>query len=339
MLFPARDDLKRIVELQDQAVAARMVASRGCKFKCSFCTTPQFYGTTVRYRDPGEIVREMNYLADEFGVTHIWFNDDLFIDGSPTNTRWVSRLTDLLAVNANTFTFRILCRADSFSDRNLHVLTALHHVGLSHIFLGLEAGSQHSLDVYNKGYTPARALQAVATIKEVGIDLQIGFIMYNPYCTFADLRENVEFLHAIGELYRFFPLTRPLSVFPGTPIAARLIADGLMNRAEYREPLASYRYQDSRIQSLAAEMYHSHARFAWLDDGLHKAFKALGNPPVPDQVEKEISNFNAAAYNSILDFSMRHPHTCVDTVARLIEEWLQSLATKARELHLLGNTL
>jgi hypothetical protein len=84
--------------------------------------------------------------------------------------------------------------------------------------------------------------------------LQIGFIMFNPYSTIEQLAESAHFLHDIGELYRVYPLTRSLSVFPGTPIAKQLVADGLLERVSYLEGAGGYSYRSVAVARAARAM-------------------------------------------------------------------------------------
>lgn len=328
---PARDDLRRIATLRGATPAARMVASRGCMFRCSFCTTPGFYGRKIRTRSPVEIVREMAQLQSEFGVTHIWFNDDLFIDGSRRNAKWVSSFANELERSSQVFTFRILCRADSFRNTNIHLLPELKNVGLTHVFIGLEAGNSHSLQVYQKDYEPEVARRAVGIVKDTGLELQIGFIMYNPYSTLDDLRQNLLFLKDIEELYRFFPLTRPLSVFPNTPIAYKLLKDGLMAKMDYADPLSTYRYVDPRVGIIAEEMYKAHDDFSWLDNTLHKE---LHRPNLRSfGLRRAVAELNLDYYSGILSTAEAGSSDLQLDVSNRIENWMRDLAlfTEARQ--------
>lgn len=290
--FCERDDLEYISEHPNFDRSARLLASRGCYYKCSFCTTPSFYGNNVRARSPYLVVDEMNFINERFAVTHFWFNDDLFVNGTPENTSWIKEFTSILKANTTKYSYRVLCRADSFRPNNIEILDDLVESGLTHIFFGLESGSQHSLDIYNKKITVAKNKSAVELLKTKKIELQIGFIMFNPYSTFDDIEESVLFLYEIDELYRLYPLTKSLSVFPGTPISAKLLADGLLISNSYKEPLTCYKYKDEKIAytaDLLAEIYNNYFP---LDNNINRAIKGLRKSEDHHDLKKILSVIN-----------------------------------------------
>ena len=130
--------------------------------------------------------------------------------------------------------------------------------------------------------------------------MQIGFIMFNPYSTFNELRENAYFLAEIGELYRFFPLTLAMSAFPGTPIATRLQQDGLMERLDYREPLHCFRYVDPRIAEIVALMHGFYERHHALDARILAAigYDGRGNA---DLLRRQLSEINLRHFLEVLE--------------------------------------
>lgn len=249
-----RDDLAYLSQQKKFDFFARISAGRGCLHDCSFCTNRSVYGKTVRFRKEADVVEEMNDLNHRFSVKHFWFNDDLFVNGKPANTRWIGNFTGILLKNNLHYSYRILCRADSFTKNNLFLLDRMTESGLSHIYLGIESVSQDSLDVYNKKMTVQKNRSAVEQIKNRKIELILGFIMYNPYTSFKDIHENTMFLYSIGELFQIFPISSSLSVYPETPIARRLLKDGLLITNSCKEPLNCYRYQNDRIAYLSQKM-------------------------------------------------------------------------------------
>ena len=57
-------------------LAVPIVTSRSCPFKCTFCSTSKIMGERLRYRDPNNVVDEIEYLNKEFGQTYFEFVDD-----------------------------------------------------------------------------------------------------------------------------------------------------------------------------------------------------------------------------------------------------------------------
>ena len=55
-----------------------LTTSRGCPYECTFCASPSFCGRRIRFRSPGNVVEEIAYLVEDFGVREVHFEDDNF---------------------------------------------------------------------------------------------------------------------------------------------------------------------------------------------------------------------------------------------------------------------
>ncbi|MGD0900265.1 MAG: radical SAM protein [Thermoguttaceae bacterium] len=53
-----------------------ITTTRGCPYECTFCASPRFYGRRMRSRTPENVVDEIQYLVERFGVKEIHFEDD-----------------------------------------------------------------------------------------------------------------------------------------------------------------------------------------------------------------------------------------------------------------------
>jgi hypothetical protein len=92
----ARPNLKELDELPDPAwdlldiasykkawleragyFSMNVATTRGCPFHCNWCAKP-IYGQRYYTRSPERVVNEIKGLVEKFGITHIWFCDDIF---------------------------------------------------------------------------------------------------------------------------------------------------------------------------------------------------------------------------------------------------------------------
>lgn len=122
--------------------------------------------------------------------------------------------------------FVLLSRPDIFSfPEDQDLLQSLNAAGLRNIFMGMENGVSATLKLLNKGggISPGQIAHNIESLRESGTHLSIGFIMFHPWVTHAELRQNGEYLKRIkfnhvlslyanrARIFRhcsFFPLVR-----------------------------------------------------------------------------------------------------------------------------------
>jgi anaerobic magnesium-protoporphyrin IX monomethyl ester cyclase len=227
---------------------AQMIASRGCARTCSFCSIHMFYrlapGKVVRTRAPAEVAREMRYLLDDFDATVLLFQDDDFPMFGPAWHRWTRALLEEIRAQdlVGRMIWKINCRADA-ADPDL--LAEMRDAGLYLVYMGLESGSDKGLETLHKQITVAQNEAAVATMKELGILFDFGFMMLDPSSTFESIEDNVAFLRRIvgdgsapAEFCRMVP-------YDGTPIKDQLAAEGRL-RGDVCNP--DYDFLDPRLE-------------------------------------------------------------------------------------------
>ena len=55
-----------------------IMCSRGCPEKCTFCTTPQMWGTAVRWRKLEDIMKAIKDRVKEFNIGHFIIGESVF---------------------------------------------------------------------------------------------------------------------------------------------------------------------------------------------------------------------------------------------------------------------
>ena len=254
--FPSRDGILQAPRNRPVKLV-RVISSRGCYHRCSFCCIPSFYALSgslaPRMRRAEKIVDEIEATMAETGMKSFRFSDDDFIGPSPKTREHVARLVEELSKRKLPITFDIECRADDVTE---DILTQLKDVGMTGVYLGIESGVQSQLDRYNKHTTVEQNRRAIEMIRNLGLKLSTGFIAFEPYVTIGELAENIQFLNETGiadEVGRSSPgtvihkaLTR-LAVFPGVPLITQMKADGLLidNGMEIE-----YRFKDRWVRML-----------------------------------------------------------------------------------------
>jgi anaerobic magnesium-protoporphyrin IX monomethyl ester cyclase len=224
-----------------------LLASRGCARTCSFCSIHTFYrtapGKVVRVRKPEKIVAEMLYLHRQHGVRVILFQDDDFPLWGPVGRRWADELVGRIhdAGLVDRMIWKISCRAE-YVNRDL--FATLAGAGLFLVYMGIESGTEQGLEVLNKEMSVAENLQAVTVLKELGIQVSYGFMLFDPSSTFDSIRENLGFLRQMtGDGLCAATFSRMLP-YGGTPIRDALRKAGRL-RGDVTHP--DYDFLDLRL--------------------------------------------------------------------------------------------
>lgn len=239
--FPARDNLQLCLE---KGFSVSIETSRGCKGVCTFCATRLMYqpalGRTWRARSVEHVISEVELLINKYHVRRIGFEDEDFLGfGSKQGFERAAGLAREILRRGLEFEFAILTRVDNV-DRDLMAL--LKEAGLRFVFVGVESGSQRSLDFYVKETTIDQNRRAVKILQDLGIDHEVLWIMYDPETTLADVEANIQFLDCLDSLN--VNLLNKLRVYHGTPMHAKLARQGRLegNFLEY-----TYEFSDPRV--------------------------------------------------------------------------------------------
>src|SRR5262245_10889094 len=64
--------------LTREAETSFVITARGCPARCTFCNTPDFWGTRMRFRSPAHMLEEIGWLKEHIGTLQIHIRDDTF---------------------------------------------------------------------------------------------------------------------------------------------------------------------------------------------------------------------------------------------------------------------
>jgi radical SAM superfamily enzyme YgiQ (UPF0313 family) len=230
---------------------ATIMAGRGCVFDCSFCSIREFYskppGPAKRVRRPEMVAREIELLYNEMGCSIFMFQDDDFPVAKKTGSEWTKRFCEELREKGlhDKIMWKISCRCDEIKPSIFHVMK---DSGLSLVYLGIESGTDSGLRLMNKRLTAETNVRAVNMLKELGINYEYGFMLFDPTTTYESVQENLDFIKKIcGD--GSAPLTFCKMIpYAGTPIERELKKEGRLK--VMRPGYADYDFIDSSIDDL-----------------------------------------------------------------------------------------
>lgn len=292
-----------------------LLASRGCARRCSFCSIHMFYrtapGKVVRTRAPQCVAAEARHLVDDLGASILLFQDDDFPLWGRAGPAWVRAMVDAFASAdlEGRMIWKISCRAEYVEPE---LFGELRDAGLYLVYMGLESGSEAGLEVLHKQIEAEVNLQAVETLKALGIPFAYGFMLFDPSTTFDSIHENVAFLRRIvgdGSAAAVFCRMLP---YGGTPIREQLRAEGRL-RGDITHP--DYAFLDPRLDDYHAELdaavgawVHGHGVSHQLDWAWHElqvAERLVGPLDGMDGYRQALAGLTAASNNALFDYVER----------------------------------
>lgn len=157
-------------------------SSRGCSQACSFCSQQKFWARSWRGRDPEAFVAELEMLRDRYGMRVAMLSDE-----TPTvnRQRWL-RILDLLIERQVGVELLMETRVDDIIRDEVE-LGRYVDAGVSHIYVGVEAVDQGTLDLYNKNTRVAESKRAIELINGHGMVSETSFVLG----TLGESREGI----------------------------------------------------------------------------------------------------------------------------------------------------
>lgn len=170
---------------------ASILASRGCYNHCTFCPIPPFYakGPLWRGRSPQNVYNEIKQLKD-YGISDFYFVDPNFIGPGSRGKQRIIELMDLLT--PLNITFGMETRVNDLDDEK--IVNSLAKAGLKSLLLGVESASSSVLKEINKKLSRKDSENAIRLLRNVGIEPEIGFLMFVPESNVDDIKQNFDFL-------------------------------------------------------------------------------------------------------------------------------------------------
>jgi anaerobic magnesium-protoporphyrin IX monomethyl ester cyclase len=161
-----------------------IIVTLGCPFGCDFCSKPVF-GSAVRRRSYDAVFAEIGQLRD-LGYDGLWIADDTFTLSRPHLEEFCRRMVERQAAGGG-MSWTCLSRVDGMDAATARVMS---EAGCRRVYLGLESGSQATLDLMRKQVTVEEGIRAVHLYREAGIEVAGFFIVGYPGESVSSIEET-----------------------------------------------------------------------------------------------------------------------------------------------------
>jgi len=233
--FPAFELVDRIGKYPGAAPVLKpptmhIMASRGCPFKCTFCSSRNVWGHVVRFRSAGNIVDEVEMLRVKYGINEIFFQDDTM----NVNRKWFFDVcNEIIRRGLNTMmSFKAPFRVNE-KLLDMELLLKAKEAGFWIIFYGVESGNQGVLNSINKGTTIEEIKRAFKLTHDAGIAIIAAFMVGNVGDTVDTVNDSIRLAKEIckkGDVCGF-SIACPL---PGTEFYKIANGKGWIHTLDYR---------------------------------------------------------------------------------------------------------
>lgn len=240
---------------EDENATASIITSRGCPFSCSFCASNAIWGRHVSFRSVENVMQEIQYLKDTYGIQSFKFVDDIF-------TLDKSRFR-IFSKELSTLNIKWFCetRVDSIDDVILDQMVAS---GCTTINLGVESVCDNVLIKIQKKQTILMVKEAIKKIHSKGLKVKVYLIYGLPFESADIVSRTKEFITDTNpdyvSLFTFTP-------YPGTDVWNNPSKYGIKNidcnfekyqhsvgaKIEERSWLSSIEYYDRTKEKMRVE--------------------------------------------------------------------------------------
>ena len=201
---------------------ASMITSRGCPFRCRFCTLHAVTYKTYRQRSAKNVLKEIQEISKKY--KSLMMVDDNFL----SDKKRIHKILDgLIEMDLGLDIIVPTTRVDS-ADRELY--KKMKKAGVKFLGFGIESGNQDVLDFYNKKTTLHQIRKAVNLSREMNFVTLGSFILGAPIETKNHLEKTIQFARSLPLDISFF---FPLHYMYGSDLWKEAVQNGLINKEEY----------------------------------------------------------------------------------------------------------
>ena len=192
-----RDRYGHVVPGKGLVRYASLFSSRGCPYRCVFCSQHTMYGRSMRYHSVERVMAELTDIVDNLGVQHVVIMDEnMALDRKRT-----LRLCRAIRDSGLSFTWEGWTHAATADET---VLAAMHDAGMVRICFGIESGHPDILRRIKKGATRRQIRRAFALARKVGLETRGAAMLGHPGETRQTAWATIRFVRGLRHCQQLF---------------------------------------------------------------------------------------------------------------------------------------
>ncbi|MBI3552681.1 MAG: B12-binding domain-containing radical SAM protein [Elusimicrobia bacterium] len=204
-----------------------MLASRGCPFECTFCSSPEMWTTRWSVRDPRRVIAEMKKYMRLYGVTNFDFYDLTAI----VKKDWIADFCRLLIKEDLKITWQLPSGTRS-EALDAEITALLHESGCRFLIYAPESGSVPELRRIKKKVNLDKMLDSMRAARKAGIETKANLIFGMLGATWRDVFNTFGFIFRLAVAGVDNVTGYPFSPYPGSEDFRTLEREGRLGLSD-----------------------------------------------------------------------------------------------------------
>ena len=241
------------------ARAYTVVTSRGCPYKCTYCSKP-ITGDTWRPRSVENVIKEWRMLVHDFHATEIGLTDDIW---NLDLKRAKALCRALIDEKLNTVPW-VTIHGMKVNHTDLELFQLMKAAGCKRVGFGVENGDEQILKtVIRKSQTIDMVRHAFKNAKAAGLQTMGFFIFGMPHETEATMEKTIQLALELDPDLAHFMIAAP---YPGTELWKLVQKEGILfshNWDDYaiQADKAHFQVGDLTADVVERKWHEAHRRF------------------------------------------------------------------------------
>lgn len=272
-----------------------LLATRGCPYRCTFCSNPQMWTTRYVTRDPVDVVDEICELVTTYGAQNIDFYDLTAV----TKKTWILSFCAEMQRRDLNITWQLPSgtRSEAMDDE---VLDAMVAAGCTNVTYAPESGSPETLERIKKKVKLDRLDSSIRAAVRRGMSVKCNLIIGFPFEARKDVLQTVVYSLKLGwmgvedaGLFLFAP-------YPGSELHEQMRTDGQIAEMSDEYFASLFSYMDINASTSHCVKIGARELAAWRTVGM-AGFYLVSYLRRPQRVLRTVRNLRSGSTHSVFE--------------------------------------
>jgi radical SAM superfamily enzyme YgiQ (UPF0313 family) len=235
-----------------------LFTSRGCPFRCVFCSTQKVWGNRWRGRNAENMMKEVEYLYKTYGVKEISFMDDQFMG----NKDRIKKFCKLL-IKKNLKVSFIVSAGISPSLIDDEVIELMKKAGFYRICLSIDVGTKKARAFVKKPVKLEAMRELVKKSNSEGLWTYATFVIGFPFEKKEDIYKTIKFVYDLKLDFVRFYIAQP---HLGSDLYDIYVKEGRLDKEAVENPHNLYKsiFGTKHLSPKKLETLRNQAEFGYL---------------------------------------------------------------------------